>query len=184
MSKKQEIQDEETTLSDTEDTEQERPAEGMPVEEELVEESSSLVNELEQQKEKFIRLLAEFENYKRRTARERLDIIKTAGQDIMADLLPVLDDVDRASEIIDKAQDVEAIRQGLVLISEKLKNMVAQKGLQPMEVKGQDFDAETMEAVTEIPAGDDMKGKVVDVIEKGYTLNEKIIRYAKVVVGK
>ena len=103
----------------------------MPVEEELVEESSSLVNELEQQKEKFIRLLAEFENCKRRTARERLDIIKTAGQDIMADL-PVLDDVDRASEIIDKGhRDVEAIRQGLVLISEKLKNMVAQKAFNP-----------------------------------------------------
>ncbi len=129
-------------------------------------------------------MLSEFDNYKRRTAKERLDIIKTAGQDIINDLLPVLDDAERAEQVIAKATDIAALKQGLELITEKLRHVTAQKGLKAMEAQGLPFDAETMEAVTELDAGKDMKGKVVDVIEKGYTLNDKIIRYSKVVVGK
>lgn len=169
--------------------EQEMPIEAsgepqLPVEEQVIDTASTLVGELEQQKDKFIRLLAEFENYKRRTSKERLDLMKTAGQDIMVDLLPVLDDIDRAEQVIATAQDVEAIREGLKLIAEKLRHVVSRKGLKSMDVLGTDFDSEQMEAITEIPAGEDQAGKVVDVLERGYTLNDKIIRYAKVVVGK
>lgn len=177
MSKKQEHSEQELPTDASNET-------ALPVEEQVINTTSTLIGELEQQKDKFIRLLAEFENYKRRTSKERLDLMKTAGQDIMVDLLPVLDDVDRAEQVIASAQDVEAIREGLKLISEKLRNVVAQKGLKSMQVIGAEFDSEQMEAITEIPAGEEMKGKVVDVLERGYTLNDKIIRYAKVVVGK
>jgi len=183
-SKKQEITVEDEEMEQDNQQEENNPQGGLPVEEEIPDQDSSLVGELESQKEKFIRLLAEFDNYKRRTAKERLDIIKTAGQDIISDLLPVLDDVERAENVLEKAENIEAVKEGLKLITDKLRNMVHQKGLQAMNPQGEVFDAETMEAVTEIPAGEEMKGKVVDVVEKGYTLNEKIIRYTKVVVGK
>ena len=189
MSKKQKQKEEEGILDETPDKVegQEEPAAsgaGLPVEEELVDEETNFVRELGEQKEKFIRLLAEFENYKRRTARERMDIIRTASQDLVLDLLPVLDDLDRADEMIGKAQDADATQEGLRLISDKLRKVMDSKGLTVMDVMGQAFDAETMEAITEIDAGKKARGKVVDVIEKGYQLNEKIIRYAKVVVGR
>jgi molecular chaperone GrpE len=177
MSKKQEHTDQEMPTDASGES-------ALPVEEQVIDTASTLVGELEQQKDKFIRLLAEFENYKRRTSKERLELMKTAGQDIMVDLLPVLDDIDRAEQVIASAQDVEAIREGLKLIAEKLRHAVSRKGLKSMEVLGTDFDSEQMEAITEIPAGEDQTGKVVDVLERGYTLNDKIIRYAKVVVGK
>lgn len=180
--KKQEVSVEEENPAKEEETASEGNA--LPVEEEILEESSNLVSELEQQKEKFIRLLAEFDNYKRRTARERLDIIQTAGKDIMTDLLPVLDDMERAESVLENASDITAVKEGLKLITDKLRGLVNNKGLKAMNPKGEVFDAESMEAITEIDAGPDMKGKVVDVVEKGYALNEKIIRYAKVVVGK
>jgi len=157
----------------------------LPIEEQLVDETSSFIKELEEQKEKYIRLLAEFENYKRRTAKERIDLFKTAGQDVIKDLLPALDDIDRATQVVKDARDIEAVKEGLALISEKFKNILAQKGLKEIECLGHEFNTDLMEAITELPAPtDDMKGKVVDVLEKGYTLNDKIIRYAKVVVGK
>jgi molecular chaperone GrpE len=185
MSKKQEKAVEESAAEENDAIMNgEQEADALPVMEEAVDDTSSFVKELEQQKEKFVRLLAEFENYKRRTAKERMDIIRTAGQDIVGDLLPALDDIDRAESVIEKAQDLEAVRSGLKLISEKIRNVVTQKGLKAMEVMGEDFDSETMEAITEIEVDAKQKGKVVDVVEKGYTLNDKIIRYAKVVVGK
>ena len=141
--------------------------------------------ELAEMKDKFIRLMAEFENFRRRTAKERLELIKTAAEDVMTDLLPVLDDMDRASQSVGSAKDIEAVAQGLDLIFPKLKSVTIQKGLKPMETKaGDEFDSDFHEAVTQIPApSEELKGKIVDVIEKGYTLNEKVIRFAKVVIG-
>ena len=157
----------------------------VPVEGEFAEEPSSIINELDEQKDKYMRLLAEFENFKRRTSRERIELFKTAGQEVIKDLLPALDDIDRAQIVVADSKDIEAVKQGLQLIAEKLKNIMQQKGLQEIECKGLEFNTDKMEAITEIPAPNDaLKGKVVEVLEKGYTLNDKIIRYAKVVIGK
>ena len=157
----------------------------LPVEGEIMEETTSFIKELEEQKEKYIRLLAEFENFKRRTARERIEFFKTAGQEVIKDLLPALDDIDRAEQVVADAKDLNAVKEGLKLISEKVKNILLQKGLKEINCKGLEFNTDMMEAITEIPApSNDLKGKVVDVLEKGYTMNDKIIRYAKVVIGK
>ena len=157
----------------------------LPVEEHPVDETASAIKELEEQKDKYIRLLAEFENFKRRTSKERIELFKTAGLEVIKDLLPSLDDVDRAEQVVANAKDLEAVKEGIKLISEKLKNTLSQKGLKEIECKGLEFNTDLMEAITEIPAPtEELKGKVVDVLEKGYTLNEKIIRYAKVVIGK
>lgn len=163
---------------------EEESGSALPVDEGSADETSGFVKELEEQKEKYIRLLAEFENYKRRTTRERLDFMRTAGQDLMKDLLPVLDDAERAEKVIAEATSIEALKEGLRLISDKLKNILTQKGLTEMECLGKDFDADTMEAITEIAAAPELKGKVVEVLENGYILNDRIIRYAKVIVGK
>ncbi len=147
-----------------------------------------LQEELGKEKDKFLRLFAEFENYKRRTSKERVELFKTAGKDILVAMLPVLDDFDRALAEIAKIDDkeVQDLKKGVELISNKLKETLKTKGLEQVTVKaGDTFDAEDHEAITQIPApSDDMKGKIIDVIEKGYTLGEKIIRYPKVVVGQ
>lgn len=144
-----------------------------------------LRTDLEEQKDKYIRLFAEFDNFKKRTAKERLELIQTAGAEVIKSLLPVLDDFDRAEKSIETATDIEAVKQGLLLIKEKLNKSLQQKGLQSMQSIGESFDAEWHEAITEIPAPtEDMKGKIIDEVEKGYVLNDKIIRYAKVIVGK
>lgn len=141
--------------------------------------------EVEEQKDKYLRLFAEFENFRRRTARERIELVKTAGQDIMAELLTVLDDFERAEKAMAESDDIQAAREGFRLIREKLFKKLESKGLTAMDSLGKDFDPDLHEAVTEIPVPEeDRKGKVVDVLEKGYSLGEKIIRYAKVVVGK
>jgi molecular chaperone GrpE len=146
---------------------------------------AKLKEELEEMRDKYLRLFAEFDNFKRRSAKERLDYMKTAGQDILRDLLPVLDDMERAEKSISSAADIEAVKEGFLLIKDKFNKNLAAKGLKPMETVGQAFDADFHEALTEIPAAsEEMKGKVIDEVEKGYLLNEKIIRYAKVVVGK
>lgn len=135
------------------------------------------------QKDKYLRLLAEFENHKKRVAKEKLDWIQNASRDTMSALLPVLDDFDRALKSAD-AQG-ETFPEGVVLIYNKLYNILHSRGLKPMESNGTSFDPEWHEAITEIPASDEsMKGKVIDTVEMGYLLNDKIIRYAKVVVGK
>jgi len=141
--------------------------------------------EVEQQKDKYLRLFAEFENYKRRTSKERLELFKTASQELMQAMLPVLDDFDRALKEINKSKDKNLI-EGVELINNKLRETLKSKGLEPMLVKeGDTFDGDIHEAVTQIPAPDkSMKGKIVDVVEKGYTLGEKIIRFPKVVTGK
>lgn len=144
-----------------------------------------LQEELAKEKDKFLRLFAEFENYKKRTSKERVELFKTAGKDILVAMLPVLDDFDRALTEISKTEE-EELKKGVLLISNKLKETLKAKGLGELTVKaGDTFDAEDHEAVTQIPApSDDMKGKIIDVLEKGYTLGDKIIRYPKVVVGQ
>lgn len=157
----------------------------LPIDENVVDNSINAIHELEEQKEKYIRLLAEFENYKRRTAKERIEFFKVAGQDLIKDLLPALDDIERADQVIQESKDLEATKQGLQLISEKVKHILSSKGLKEIDCKEKDFDVDFMESITEIPAPtDQLKGKVIEVVQKGYTLNEKIIRYAKVIVGK
>ena len=136
-------------------------------------------------KDKYVRLYAEFDNYKKRTMKEKLDFMKTASQDMMAALLPVLDDFDRAKKNAESDQSTEVFTDGIKLVYQKLFNTLQQKGLKAMETTDQPFDPTFHEAITEIPApSDDMKGKIIDTIEKGYILNDKIIRHAKVVIGK
>ena len=144
-----------------------------------------LEEELAKEKDKFLRLFAEFENYKKRTSRERIELFKTAGQEVLSAMLPVLDDFDRALAQISKSEDKEMLK-GVELIHSKFLNILKGKGLSEVEVKASDvFDSEKHEAITQIPApSEDMKGKIIDVVEKGYQLSDKIIRYPKVVVGQ
>lgn len=136
-------------------------------------------------KDKYLRQVAEFDNFRKRTARERLELTKTAAQDTLIKLLPVLDDFDRAKRNADDEGSAEHFTEGVDLVYHKLHNTMQQLGLQAIESTGQPFDPELHEAITEIPAPtEDMKGKVIDTIEQGYFLNDKIIRYARVVVGK
>ena len=140
---------------------------------------------LEQEKDKYLRLFAEFENFKKRTSKERIDLFKTAGQEVISSLLPLLDDFDRASSQVPK-DDNEKDIEGFILIKNKFGDIMKTNGLEETETQiGDDFDAEIHEAITQIPADDDtQKGKIIDIIEKGYRLGEKIIRYPKVVVGQ
>ena len=143
-----------------------------------------LQEDLAKEKDKFIRLFAEFENYKRRTAKERIDLFKTANQEVLQAMLPVLDDFDRALVEIKKSED-EVLLKGVELIHEKLKSTLFSKGLEEVEAKAGDiFNADFAEAITQIPApSPNFKGKIVDVLEKGYKLGDKIIRFPKVVIG-
>ncbi|WP_121329173.1 MULTISPECIES: nucleotide exchange factor GrpE [unclassified Flavobacterium] len=152
------------------------------VEELSVEEQ--LAQDLAKEKDKFLRLFAEFENYKKRTSKERMDLFKTANQEVLLAMLPVLDDFDRATVEINKSED-ENLKKGVELIHEKLKSTLVSKGLEQVEVRAGDaFNADFAEAITQIPApSDKLKGKIVDVIEKGYKLGDKIIRFPKVVIG-
>ena len=154
-----------------------------PVENQV--EEINLEDQVKEEKEKFLRLFAEFENYKRRTAKERIELFSTASEEVMISLLPILDDFDRASAEIEKDKDNE-IFKGVLLIKNKLFDSLKSKGLALIEVnKGDAFNADNHEAVTQIPAPTkEMEGKIIDVIEKGYKLGEKVIRYPKVVIGK
>lgn len=167
----------EGTPTETQANEEQASVEELPVEEQLA-------LDLAAEKDKFLRLFAEFENYKRRTTKERIELFKTANQEVLLAMLPVLDDFDRAAVEISKSGD-ESLVKGVELIHEKLKSTLVAKGLEEVEVKAGDaFDADFAEAITQIPApSDKMKGKIVDVLEKGYKLGDKIIRFPKVVIG-
>lgn len=147
-------------------------------------EEEQLREDLAKEKDKFLRLFAEFENYKRRTSKERMELFKTAGQEVIVSLLPVLDDFDRALKELSKSDDEEVFK-GVNLINGKLNETLKSKGLEALTVKaGDTFDAEIHEAITQIPApSKKMKGKVIDVVEKGFKLGDRIIRHPKVVVG-
>lgn len=155
------------------------------VENEPLSELDQAKADLAEQKDKYLRLMAEFDNYKRRTAKERMDLIQTAGKDVIVSLLDVLDDCDRAEKQLGISDDIAVQKEGIQLVFNKIRSTMQAKGLAAMESIGKDFDAELHEAITEVPVPDDnLKGKVIDEVTKGYLLNEKIIRFAKVVVGK
>jgi len=161
--------------ADAASTEEVQPE--ISVEEKLQQEVAAL-------NDKYLRLFAEFDNYKRRTQKERVELLQTAGKDVIISMLPVLDDFDRANKAIDSATDINPIREGIALVHHKLKSVLGQKGLKEMESISIPFDTDLHEAITKIPApNEEMKGKVIDELEKGYTLNDKVIRFAKVVVG-
>lgn len=162
-------------------TQQEQPE--VEVDERSVEEI--LTDDLQKEKDRFLRLFAEFENFKRRTAKERIDLFKTAGESVLKDLIPVMDDFDRAMVEIGKSEDKQ-LADGVILIHNKLRNTLNSKGLEVADVNaGDTFNADDHEAVTQIPAPtEDMKGKIIDVIEKGYKLGDKTIRFPKVVIGQ
>lgn len=148
-------------------------------------EIEKLQSQVQELKEKYLRQAAEFDNFRKRTAKERLELIQTAGKDVIVSLLEVIDDFDRADKQLQTSNDVAALKEGVQLVFTKLKNTLQAKGLKAMQTIGTDFNPDTQEAITEIPAAtEDMKGKVVDEVVKGYYLNDKIIRFAKVVVGK
>jgi molecular chaperone GrpE len=135
--------------------------------------------------DKYLRMYSEFENFRRRTAKEKLDLMKSAGSDIVSEILPVIDDFERAIDSNEKSEDHEALKEGFKLIHNKLLHILKNRGLKPMNSLNEPFDTEYHEAITKIPAPEeDKKGKVIDVAEKGYFFNDKIIRYAKVVVGE
>ncbi|OAQ39526.1 nucleotide exchange factor GrpE [Pedobacter psychrophilus] len=154
------------------------------VEDNELSETDKLKEEVAQLNDKYVRLFAEFDNYKRRTNQERRDLLQTAGKDVIVSMLGVLDDFERADKAMEKAIDVKQVKEGIELVHHKLKSLLVQKGLVPMDTKGKTFDADIHEAITSIPApSQDLKGKVVDEVEKGYLLNDKVIRFAKVIVG-
>lgn len=149
------------------------------------EQIEQLEADLSESKDKYLRLYAEFDNYKKRTIKEKLEMMKSASQDVVEALLPVLDDFDRAKKSADDDESSEQFSEGVTLVYNKLYSTLKSKGLEKMESTNEVFDPELHEAVTEIPApAEELKGKVIDTVEQGYYLNDKIIRYAKVVVGK
>lgn len=145
----------------------------------------SLEEKMAEIQDKYLRLSAEFDNYRKRTLKERYELIKTAGEDIIQGLLPVVDDFDRAMDAMDKSDDITAVKEGVHLIYDKLINYLKQKGLSEIDAKGKPFDTDNSEAVAKFPVDDaSKKGTVIDVAQKGYMLNDKVIRFAKVIVGE
>ncbi|GDX43948.1 MAG: nucleotide exchange factor GrpE [Bacteroidota bacterium] len=148
-------------------------------------ELDALKKEIEEQKEKFIRLYADFDNFKRRNAKERVELIQTAGKEVIQSMLEVLDDCERAEKQMNQSTDLKQIREGIGLVFSKFRNILQSRGLKEMKSIGETFNPDFHEAITEISVQDEnMKGKIVDEVEKGYTLNDKIIRFSKVVIGK
>ena len=187
MSKKTKTEDIEEMISEEQLTQEEQQAENKSKERDIDTEINAeevLKEELSKEKDKFLRLFAEFENYKKRTSKERMDLFKTAGQEVMTALLPVLDDFERALKEISKSEDKEMFK-GVELIDIKFRETLKAKGLEEIKIKeGDAFDPEVHDAITQIPAPNKkLKGKIIDVVEKGYKLGDRIIRHPKVVVG-
>jgi molecular chaperone GrpE len=147
--------------------------------------SEALEKELAEQKDKFLRLFAEFDNYKKRNAKERIELFATAGKEIIVEFLPILDDFERAIKSNENSEDLSSVKEGMLLIFDKMNKSFEKKGVRKINAKGETFNPDLHEAITEIPVNDEsQKGIVIDEVECGYTLNDKIIRYSKVVVGK
>ena len=182
MSKKEDTKQEEINTAE----EVQQVEDNQEVVAEVAEEVPTAEALLLAEKDKFLRLFAEFENYKKRTTRERVELFKTAGQEVMTSLLPVVDDFERALSHIEEDKEAEELSKGVLLVYQKLYNTLEQKGLSKIVTNAGDaFDAEIHEAITQIPApSKDLKGKVIDCVEKGYKLGDKIIRYPKVVIGQ
>lgn len=153
--------------------------------EDTLSDEDKLKAEVAEWQNKHLRLYAEFDNFKRRTSKERLELLQIAGKDVIVDLLPILDDFERAQKSIESATDINAVKEGVKLVHIKLKNLLVQKGLKEMEAIGTEFNPDVHEGITNIPApSNELKGKVLDELEKGYYLNDKVIRFAKVIIGK
>jgi len=190
---KQETMNEETVNQEEQTTAENETQQEAKLENEAVEtekdETQLAIEKLQAEKvelnDKYLRLFAEFQNYKRRTSKERIELMQTAGKDIVVNLLPVLDDFARAKKAAETDDNEEVFSEGVQLVYDKLHKTLENKGLKAMESNGEVFNPDIHEAITEIPApNDEMKGKIIDTVEQGYALNDKIIRYAKVVVGK
>jgi molecular chaperone GrpE len=182
--KNQEQQDAELRVDELQ-SEETSATEGLPVEENSQSQEEKLSAEVAELKEKYLRLYSDFENFRKRTAKERIDLIKTASEEVLKDLVPVVDDFERAFKAAEKEADTQKIQEGNQLIFQKLVKILESKGLKPMEdLIGQSFNPDTQEAITQIPSpSPELKGAVVDVVEKGYFLGEKVVRFAKVVIG-
>lgn len=147
--------------------------------------SEKMAAEIAEWRDKYVRLSAEFDNYRKRTLKEKMDLMSSAGEDVIKSLLPVMDDLERALAAMEKTSDVAAVREGVVLISNKLRDTLRGRGLAEIEAVGQELDTDFHEAVAKIPAQDEtQKGRIIDVVQKGYKLNDKVIRHSKVVVGE
>ena len=185
--KEEELQQEETqTDAQNAEVESQNAEEEQPAKEETPEDKiAALQAELEKSQKEYLFLMAEFDNYRKRTVKEKAELIKNGGEKAMLGLLPVIDDFERAIDAIDKSSDVEGLKEGVDLIYNKFMKYLESQQVKPMESTGTDFDADIYEAVTTFPAPDEsMKGKVIDTVQKGYTINEKVLRHAKVVVGQ
>lgn len=182
-------QNEKEPINQTEDntvSNNDQPTEETTVENSTENESQSINYEakIAELNDKYLRLYSEFDNYRKRTIKEKSDIIRSAGEDVFKAIIPSIDDFERAIKANENVTEVEPIKEGITLIYHKLKLACTQKGLEPIESIGKPFDVDLMESITNIPApSDDMKGKVIDEVEKGYKLGDKVIRFAKVVVG-
>lgn len=185
--KEEELQQEETqTEAQNTEVESQNAEEEQPAKEETPEDKiAALQAELEKSQKEYLFLMAEFDNYRKRTVKEKAELIKNGGEKAMLGLLPVIDDFERAIDAIDNSSDVESLKEGVDLIYNKFMKYLESQQVKPMESTGTDFDADIYEAVTTFPAPDEsMKGKVIDTVQKGYTINEKVLRHAKVVVGQ
>lgn len=180
-SQEQEVnQEENISNTNTEESPEEQSSEGPELSKE-----EKLQMEVDELKDKYLRLYSEFENYRRRTSKEKIDLIKTASEELMREILPVIDDFERAFKASENEEDGAKVREGNQLVFHKLVKILENKGVKAMDnLIGKPFDADTQEAITQIPAPtEDLKGKVMDVVENGYTLGDKVIRFAKVVTG-
>ncbi len=183
--KEEELIEEEKTKEEPEMNIDQDTSDDIAEEETEEDEIEKLKAEIQEAKDKYLRLYSEFENFRRRTAKERLDLIKTANEDLMSSLLPVMDDFERAQIALEESEDHKASKEGFDLIYNKFNSILTLKGLKPMEDKaGAEFNTEFHEAISQMPVEKKkMKGKIIDVVERGYYLDEKVIRFAKVVIG-
>ena len=182
----QQVKDEDMGVENAQDTTT-QAADSDKVAEEPVAEAdkvSSANAEAEEWKDKYLRLSAEFDNYRKRTLREKMELIESGGEDVIKSMLAVMDDFDRALGAMQSASDVASVREGVEFISQKMRDVLKSKGVSEIVAVGEALDTDLHEAVAKFPAGDDKKGKVIDVVQKGYKLKDKVIRYAKVVVGE
>lgn len=179
----QQINDQQTTAENTDNNEQQTP-ETDKVAEEPVAECDKTTSEAEEWKDKYLRLSAEFDNYRKRTLREKMELIESGGEDVIKSMLAVVDDFDRAMAAMQTATDVASVREGVELIRMKMNDALKGRGVAEIEAVGLPLDTDLHEAVAKFPAGDDKKGLIIDVVQKGYKLKDKVIRYAKVVVGE
>lgn len=187
QAKDQELpQDKTQTEAQNVEVQNQEPEGDEPAKEETPDDKiAALQAELEKAQKEYLFLMAEFDNYRKRTVKEKAELIKNGGEKAMLELLPVIDDFERAIDAIDKSSDVESLKEGVDLIYNKFMKYLDSQQVKPMESTGAEFDADVYEAVTTFPAPDEsMKGKVIDTVQKGYTINEKVLRHAKVVVGQ